>query len=351
MITSKNFKKVLELLHYVTTDNKTYIKIYNDNTDSKFEFKAIYDVSNDRFDFEYPPKLKYDRGTTEDSHQQESFVVFECITRLFDVGYKPENLKLEGKNYQGQKLGWIDILVKDNTNTEYLIIECKNSDSETKNDEFTTHWNKTLNNGDQLFRYFNTFSKAQYLCMYTADFVNDELVDNYNVVTLKDNDEYLESNKKLKSYKWLRENQGSSDEFFEVWKNTYGLDYSTNGIIEEDCKPFDIGKKKVSIKDLKEIDYSAMQKKYNEFATILRKYNVSSKENAFDKLVNLFLAKIVDETYNQSELKCLWKGAAYDNYFDMQDRLQSLYKKGMEEFFQDTVAYVENNEINEAFSF
>ena len=244
MVTSKNFKKVLELLHYTTDDNKTYIKIYNDNSDSKFEFKAIYDELSDRFEFEYPPKMEYDRTATDDSHQQESFVVFECITRLFDVGCRPENLKLEGKNYQGQKLGWLDILIKDNTGIEYLIIECKTSDSEIKNDEFSTHWNKTLNNGDQLFRYFNTFSRAQYLCMYTADFVNDELVDKYNVITLKDNDEYLESNKKLKSYKWLRENQGSSDEFFEVWKNTYGQDYSTNGIIEEVCKPFDIGKKK-----------------------------------------------------------------------------------------------------------
>ena len=35
------------------------------------------------------------------------------------------------------------------------------------------------------------------------------------------------------------------------------------------------------------------KKKYNQFATILRKYNVGGCENAFDKLVNLFLAKIV----------------------------------------------------------
>jgi len=27
-----------------------------------------------------------------------------------------------------------------------------------------------------------------------------------------------------------------------------------------------------------------------------------------------------------------WKGAAQDNYFDLQDRLQELYKKGMKEF-------------------
>lgn len=349
MITADNFKKVLEILGFypVTGHDDLYQNTYGETTDSSFSLTV--DLKNEQF--QYPEGIHFDRGTTLDFHQNESFVVFECIARLFSVGYRPENLWLEGKNYQGQDLGWIDILVKDNTETEYLIIECKTSDSHGKEDEFSKHWKRTLSNGDQLFRYFNTYSKAQYLCLYTANFVDEKLTDTYYLITLKDNEEYLLSDKKLKSYKSLRENQGNSDEFFEVWKNTYGSDYSTNGMIEKDSKPFDIGQKKYSIDDLKEIDSSSMQKKYNEFATILRKYNVSNHENAFDKLINLFLAKIVDETYYQSELHCLWRGAAYDNYYDLQDRLQGLYKKGMEDFFKDTVAYVENNEIEAAFSF
>ncbi|MBR3812648.1 MAG: restriction endonuclease subunit S [Spirochaetaceae bacterium] len=349
MITIDNFKKVLEALGFYleTGTDFLYQNTYSESTDSSFALSV--DLKNEQF--LYPDEIHFDRGTTLDFHQQESFVVFECIARLFAVGYRPENLWLEGKNYQGQDLGWIDILVKDNNEIEYLIIECKTSDSTAKEDEFSKHWKKTLSNGDQLFRYFNTYSKAQYLCLYTADFVDDKLTDTYHLITLKDNEEYLRSDKRLKSYKSLRENQGSAEEFFEVWKNTYGQDFSTNGMIEKDSKPFDIGQKKYSVDDLKEIDSSSMQKKYNEFATILRKYNVSSKENAFDKLINLFLAKIVDETYYQSELRCLWRGAAYDNYYDLQDRLQGLYKKGMEDFFKDTVAYVENNEIEAAFSF
>lgn len=349
MITIDNFKKVLEALGFYleTGTDFLYQNTYGESTDSSFALSV--DLKNEQF--LYPDEIHFDRGTTLDFHQQESFVVFECIARLFAVGYRPENLWLEGKNYQGQDLGWIDILVKDNNEIEYLIIECKTSDSAAKEDEFSKHWKKTLSNGDQLFRYFNTYSKAQYLCLYTADFVDDKLTDTYHLITLKDNEEYLRSDKRLKSYKSLRENQGSAEEFFEVWKNTYGQDFSTNGMIEKDSKPFDIGQKKYSVDDLKEIDSSSMQKKYNEFATILRKYNVSSKENAFDKLINLFLAKIVDETYYQSELRCLWRGAAYDNYYDLQDRLQGLYKKGMEDFFKDTVAYVENNEIEAAFSF
>lgn len=349
MITLGNFQKVLESLGFylVAGSDSLYQNTYGESSDSRFALAV--DLKNGQF--LYPEEIHFDRGTTLDFHQQESFVVFECIARLFAVGYRAENLWLEGKNFSGQDLGWIDILVKDNSCTEYLIIECKTSDSTVKEDEFSKHWKKTLANGDQLFRYFNTYSKAQYLCLYTADFVDEKLTDTYHLITLKDNEEYLNSDKRLKSYKSLRENQGSAEEFFEVWKNTYGSDFSTNGMIEKDSKPFDIGQKKYSIDDLKEIDSSSMQKKYNEFATILRKYNVSSKENAFDKLINLFLAKIVDETYYQSELHCLWRGAAYDNYYDLQDRLQGLYKKGMEDFFKDTVAYVENNEIEAAFSF
>lgn len=349
MITKENFKQVLEQLGFYTVVNneKQYQNVYGDTSDNSFSLSVDFEQEK----FLYPEEIKADRSTTLDFHQNESFIVFECLHRLFSVGYRPENIFLESKNYQGHDLGWIDILVKDNTGTEYLIIECKTSDSKEKEDEFEKHWKRTLNNGDQLFRYFNTYSKAQFLCLYTADFIDSKLVDEYHLIALKDNDEYLKTDSRLKSYKTLRENQGNAQEFFEVWKNTYGLDFSTNGLIEKDSKPFDIGKKKYNIDDLKEIDSSSMQKKYHEFATILRKYNVSSKENAFDKLINLFLAKIVDETYNQTELKCLWKGAAFDNYYDMQDRLQSLYKKGMEEFFKDTVAYVDNSEIEKAFSF
>lgn len=349
MITKENFKQVLEQLGFYTVVNneKQYQNVYGDTSDNSFSLSVDFEQEK----FLYPEEIKADRSTTLDFHQNESFVVFECLHRLFSIGYRPENIFLEGKNYQGHDLGWIDILVKDNTGTEYLIIECKTSDSSIKEDEFEKHWKRTLNNGDQLFRYFNTYSKAQFLCLYTTDFEDNKLTNNYRLIALKDNEEYLKTDSRLKSFKELRENQGSSQEFFEVWKNTYGQDFSTNGFLEKDSKPFDIGKKKYNIDDLKEIDSSSMQKKYHEFASILRKYNVSSKENAFDKLINLFLAKIVDETYNQTELKCLWKGAAFDNYYDMQDRLQSLYKKGMEEFFKDTVAYVDNAEIEKAFTF
>ena len=69
------------------------------------------------------------------------------------------------------------------------------------------------------------------------------------------------------------------------------------------------------------MNHRDIQKKYHEFATILRNYNVSGREYAFDKLVNLYLCKLVDESKNKSEeLQFYWKGSTSDTAFDIQDR-------------------------------
>ena len=107
---------------------------------------------------------------------------------------------------------------------------------------------------------------------------------------------------------------------------------------------------KKTLNDLKTIGDHDKQPKYHEFATILRQHNVSGRENAFDKLVNLFLCKIVDEKQNPHDLRFYWKGEYSDNYFDLIDRLQRLYKIGMDEFLGEEVTYVDNKEIDEVFS-
>ena len=81
----------------------------------------------------------------------------------------------------------------------------------------------------------------------------------------------------------------------------------------------------------------------------MRKYNVGGRENAFDKLVNLFLAKIVDEEQNRDDLLFNWKGVAQDTYFELVDRLQRLYQIGMEKFLDEKVSYVAEKDIEDAF--
>lgn len=361
MITKENIKEVLLSEPFCFVEDAGTFSRHYGTEDGGFDL--AYNASYGRF--EYPEEVIADRNTTQDEHQQESFVVFLCVAQLFARGYQPRNLVLEGKNYSGNDKGFCDILVvQDNRNNkykenQYLIIECKTADLALKDDEFRKHWVKTLRNGDQLFRYFNTYRRAHYLCMYAADYPEytkdghkEHRFENiYHIISLEDNEEYLQTDSKLRNFKKLREEQGSAEEFFAVWKQTYKQDFNTRGLLEEGIKPFEIGNKSYSLTDLKTVDEYSLEKKYNEFSLILRKHTISSHENAFDKLINLFISKIIDEKYNANELTLLWKGAAYDDYFSLQDRLNELYRTGMKEFFDDDVTFIENKKIDEAFKF
>ena len=357
MITKDNIERILLSDDFAFTKNRNvFTRHYGTDEEG---FNLSYNCGAGTFD--YPDGVDLDRSTTQDNHQKESYVVFLCVAQLFAIGYKPNQIKLEGENYKGNKKGFCDILVKDNNGDEYLIIECKTAEIiQKKDDEFRKHWAKTLRNGDQLFRYFNTYRKAKYLCLLAADFPEYKKEDGtkankfefiYHLISLIDNKAYLQSNPALHSFQQQREEQGGSEDFFNVWKKTYKQDYSTRGLLEKGVEAFNIGKESYNLDSLDTVNEYSLQKKYNDFAVILRKYAISSHENAFDKLVNLFLSKIIDEKYHGNELTFLWKGAAYDDDFSLQDRLNILYRQGMMEFFKDEVTYIENQQIDAAFEF
>lgn len=317
-----------------------YIKAFDVESHSPFQLKV--EKKNDTYIFYYP-EIEAGRDTTKDSHQKESFVVFLCVCQLFELGYKPFNLVLEGLNYQSHNQGWIDILVKQEDGRGYMIIECKTTE------KFQEYWKKTLNDGDQLFRYFNTYRQCEYLCLFTCDWINEELKNEYHVISLNDNEDYIKTNDS-KGFKKVREENGGHEEFFKVWKETYKLDYSTFGIFEKGTEPFKVGTKAKNITDLKSIDESSMLDIIHNYANTLLRHNISNKENAFDKLVNLFISKIIDER-GKNELAFQWKGTAVDNYYYLQDRLHNLYKEGMSEFFDDDVTYVANKDVDDAFQY
>lgn len=274
----------------------------------------------------------------------ENFVVFECVHRLLEKGYKPEHIELEPKWKLGRGAsgGRADILVKDNFGKPLLIIECK-----TAGAEFKKAWNKTQQDGDQLFSYAQQISETQFLCLYASDFENAELSYQSHIIAHRDNDQYLLANPLLKTFRSVTDVK----ERFAVWRDTYKLDFTTKGIFEDNIQPYQIGKDKYSLADLHAISASDQQKKYHEFATILRQHNVSGRENAFDKLVNLFLCKLVDEIENPDDLKFYWKGVAYDSHFDLMDRLQQLYQSGMDKFLGEDITYINQNDVNNALRF
>ncbi|EAL8767767.1 restriction endonuclease, partial [Campylobacter coli] len=278
--------------------------------------------------------------TSNFSHP-ENFVVFECVHRLLEKGYKAEHLELEPKWNLGRdkKGGKADILVKDNENNPYLIIECKTTDS--KNSEFIKEWNRMQEDGGQLFSYFQQEKGVKYLCLYTSDFSDKLEYKNY-IIQAYDNEEYLKEKELQNSYK----KSNNNIELFKTWKESYELQYFKQGIFEANVNAYKILEITPTFDNLKELKEEG---KYHEFAKILRKHNISGKENAFDKLVNIFLCKIYDETFNKNNLKFGYFGVMADTYANMQDRLMWLYKEAMKEFLGEKITFVSNEDIEKDF--
>lgn len=346
MITKTNLRDLLTCLGFQQSDTiQDVMSLHFDNTNCS----VAVDFTNEKII--YPEGIEADRDTTKNFSANENFVVLECVVCLLTQGYKPKNIVLEPSTPGGREDShfYCDILIRDNDKRPYMLIECKTMDGKD-DDEFNKAWKKTLQDGDQLFNYYNTYRQAQYLVLYASDFVDGTPRRNYRLITMIDNKEYLESNSKLLSFEKVSADNGTRDDFFKVWSETYGKDYATNGAFETDeVSAFGVTKKKMSIDNLNIVDGQDIQRKYHQFAQILRQYNISSHENAFDKLVNLFLVKVVDEVRNSKDLQFLWKGAAYDDYYSFQDRLQKLYQIGMKDYLGEDVTYIDNASIENAF--
>ena len=305
---------------------------------------ATLEVNTAKQEIIYPEGIVINERQTCNFSSNENFVVLECVHRLLEKGYKPEHIELEPKWKVGHGAsgGRADILVKDNSGHALLIIECK-----TAGLEFKRAWNKTLQDGDQLFSYAQQISETQFLCLYASDFEAGTLSYQSHLIAHRDNPKYLEENPDFKSFK----DATYVKERFAVWRETYKLDYRTQGLFESNIQPYHVGKDKYTLADLHGIAAADQQKKYHEFATILRQHNVSGRENAFDKLINLFLCKLVDETENPHDLKFYWKGVAFDTHFDLIDRLQQLYQKGMGKFLGETITYIDQGAVQNAMRF
>ena len=341
-----NIHELLTLLKFKQEGN-IYTKRYSD------AFSPLkVNIEGDGHIYYKECEITVGRETTSNLLEPENLVVLHCVDRLLWKGYNPLHIELEPAWKLGHSVkgGYADVWVRtfkdngfDGSNADresLLIIECK-----TWGREFNGAWIDTKEDGAQLFSYFQQEPSTKFLCLYTSDIIENKIEREYYLINVQDNDKMLASDDTGRSYKDASNNKQK----YRVWHDTYKCDYDTRGLFEDDIAPYQIGKNKYTISDLKSVDNDTIQKKYNEFALILRQHNVGGHENAFDKLVNLFLAKVVDETNNRDDLHFYWKGAAYDDAFQLQDRLQRLYRDGMKRFLNEDVTYIENSEIEKAF--
>lgn len=341
MITLGNLKDLLLHLEFTSPNGTVYTRQFP-NVDASLSV----DFANEQLMYPENKGLKINERQTCNFHSNENFVVFECVCRLLAKGYKPEHLELEPKWKVGHGAsgGRADILVKDNSGKALLIVECK-----TAGRELADAWNDTRNHGGQLLSYVQQQRSTQFVCLYASDWDGRQVSYENYLIALKDNQQRIEELKDQEPLTYADAQEAT--EIYKVWRDTYALDFATKGVFEDDIQAYQIGKQKFTVADLRTVSHRDIQSKYHEFATILRQHNVSGRENAFDKLVNLFLCKIVDEKTHANDLRFYWKGIAYDSHFDLQDRLQQLYQAGMKTFLGEDVTYVKDEQIDQAFRY
>ncbi len=324
-----NLLSFLELLGFQPKNgtNGVYSKSYNG-----YEIKINYNENlPEKSEIDYGTKIICNRKTTCNFHQEETFVVLECVNRLLEKGYKPENIELEKSWGMGHTEGYLDILVKDEQNNSFAMIECKTWGKEYDKyvKETFTHKNKGKeNDGGQVFTYLQQEPKTtKAICYYTSH-ISGKGFEYKNAIIHNKED-------------WSELNQV---ERFNRWSKTF----ETNGIFEDDIPLYKIESKAIRRKDLKELRREDSEGIYNQFAEILRHNVVSDKPNAFNKIINMFLCKIWDEdnTATNQEVKFQTRTLGRDKTNEeLLEDLNDLYKAGMNVYLEKDVSDVTKDDF------
>lgn len=328
MLKEENFRDTLKSLGFIESEKNIFIKNYRDlacTMSVDFREKTLI----------FPNEIR-GRERNNNFSKPENFVVFECVDRLLSKGYRPEHIELEKEWTLGHtpKGGRADILVYEPDKDEVLlIIECK-----TAGTEFNKAWKDTQIDGGQLFSYWQQERSTKWLALYASDFSENALTFKCYSINCQDDENLLELSKKDNDAK-VYQNAYDVPAKVEAWKETYNNKFYDNLIFGEDNSAYKIGVLPLRKKDLR--DFSPEDKIVNRFEEILRHNNVSDKENAFNRLVALFICKLVDEIKKQDddEVEFQYRQGT-DTYESLQDRLQRLHKEGMEDFMKEKIFYI-----------
>ena len=334
MITKSNLKNMLKSAGFSDTSKDKYEKNYPSS-----DCSIIVDFRNEKIIYPEDKGFKVNVATTTNFSEPENFVVLECVNRLLDKGYRPENIELERTWTLGheQKSGRADICVSNQNGKMLFIVECK-----TFGVEYNKEMKNILSDGGQLISYWQQERGCRWLVLYASninssndiEYITDSIdcSDDENILNLARKDATI----------LLYKDAHTASELYDAWKETYEQRFSGDIIFRDDSVAYDIGVKPLRKKDLK--DFSENDKIVNRFEEILRHNNVSDKENAFNRLIALFICKLVDEIQKtDNDIVEFQYKVGTDTYESLQDRLQRLHKEGMEKFMREEVFYVSDD--------
>ncbi|AEW86724.1 restriction endonuclease subunit S [Flavobacterium columnare] len=306
-------KKLAQVIGFQPKENAKDVFI------KKYQNGYIIEIDFEKELIDYGNSIKCESKTTQNFSQAENFVVLECVNRLLEKGYKPENITLEKTWAAGHgSSGRLDICVAREDGSEYLLIECK-----THGKEFEKEFTRMKKDGGQLFTYFKFSNKADVIMLYSSELKGKEIVYRNEIVKIEED------------YR-----SGDVKDFYQKWNKLT----KDNGVFESWVDAYNFESKALTAKTLKPIQEEDSSLIFNQFLEILRHNVVSDKPNAFNKIFTLFLCKVYDEktTKPNEELKFQWiegkdTSKGENAYVDFLIRLSDLYKNGMLEFLEKEI--------------
>jgi len=336
-------KTFLEALGFKSKNGVQYSKEYKlkgytisaDINKGKIQYRKDANTTVERVE---DGQIQLGDKTTSNFSHPENFVVLECVDRLLNKGYLPNDIHLERRypSGRGASGGKSDVCVYGKDGKSLMVIECK-----TYGSEYEKERKKMEEHGGQLFAYLANDQNAKFLVLYASKLNDDNKFDYENlIVQIKDREEDLKKSTKQieeENIKLYRDAKNKA-ELYEVWKESFNLYFHFNGIFDDDANAYSLELKALKKKNLKSLEDS--QGLFNKFAEILRHNNISDNANAFNKILSLFLCKIVDEEKNDDDVLD-FQVKEDEEYEYIIDRLQALYQKGMKKLNEEIVYYSE----------
>jgi len=306
-----NFREILLALDFVSIDgvSDAFAKLYPQYGG----YTISADIANERIEYvdttvDEAARIVVGDGAISNFSRAENFVILECVVRLLDKGYAPSSIELEkvypsGRGHSGR----LDILVKDTDGKPFIMIEGK-----TWGSEYNKERGKMLKDGGQLFAYYKNATAAKHLCLYASRLSAKEIEYVNSIIDIQD--------------EWA--SLSETKDIYDHWNKTF----KDNGVFETYATPYKVTHKRLTYNALKNMSAEDSGKIYNHILEILRHNAVSDKPNAFNKILNLFVCKIIDETTatenDELRFQC-WAGQSDE---ELQMTLNDLYKEGIWRF-------------------
>ena len=333
MLTRENVAALLPLMNFQQKDGEWWEKSYGEVCGI-----AVHTAGAGRIVYPEKDGMSVGQRTTCSFADDENLVVLECVNRLLEKGYRPEHIALEKAWNLGHeaKGGRADICVSDEKGATLFIVECK-----TFGAEYAKEKKNMLADGGQLFSYWQQERAAKWLVLYASTIEEGRILHRAESVSCTDDANIRRTAEKDETIR-LYEKAHTVEELFAAWDETYDRRFVGDVVFRDDSRAYQIGIKPLRKKDLR--DFAENDKVVNRFEEILRHNNVSDKENAFNRLIALFICKLVDESRKaeDDEMEFQYRPVT-DNYESLQDRLQRLHRDGMEEFMREEIFYVEED--------